>query len=90
MEQKSKFQIKAKAASDITTHADKEATLQNLQEKIAKQNRGGRPKKTDGETLTEKVVLLLSKSEVADLKKASADAELSMNAYIRKLLKKGL
>lgn len=88
MEQKSKFQIKTKVAADITTHADKEAAFQDLQEKIAKQKRGGRPKKTDGETLTEKVVLLLSKSEVADLKKVSADAELSMNAYIRKLLKK--
>lgn len=90
MEAKSKFQIKTKTASEITTHADKEATLQNLQNKIAKQNRGGRPKKTDGETLTEKVVLLLSKSEVEKLKRKCAKEEISMNAYIRKLLKKDL
>jgi hypothetical protein len=79
-----------KPRENIETHANKEAELTKLQTKVASQKKGGRPKKSEDETLTEKVVLLLTKKEMSQLKKRSLETGIPVATFAKSAVKKEL
>lgn len=79
-----------KSRDNIQTHADKEDELLKLKTQVASQKKGGRPKKSEEDTLSEKVVLLFTKREMEMLKEKSHAIGIPFSIFAKAAVKKAL